>query len=119
MRREAIPSTETEETGAEDEETTGRDEPGLGEPEEQPTETPPARFFASIPVEPDRAGLVVARIMDALLVELTRSPGSNVRVTLDLEGHAGDNGYPKDVVDIVKANARDLKIDPHTFGFER
>ncbi|MDE2974174.1 MAG: hypothetical protein OXU64_05530 [Gemmatimonadota bacterium] len=56
--------------------------------------------------------------MDALLVELTRSPGSNVRVTLDLEGQAGDNGYPKDVVEVVKANARDLKIDENTFGFE-
>ena len=57
--------------------------------------------------------------MDALLVELTRSPGSNVRVTLDLEGNAGEKGYPKDVVDIVKANARDLKIDGESFGFER
>ena len=78
----------------------------------------PTRFFASIPVEPDRAGLVVARIMDALLVELTRAPGSNVRVTLDLEGRAGEVGYPKDVVDIVKANARDLKIAENTYGFE-
>ena len=61
------------------------------------------RFFASIAAVPARAGLVVARIMDALLVELTRSPGSNVRVALDLEGHEGEIGYPKDVVDIVKA----------------
>ncbi len=56
--------------------------------------------------------------MDALLVELTRAPGSNVRVTLDLEGRAGEVGYPKDVVDIVKANARDLKIAENTYGFE-
>ena len=56
--------------------------------------------------------------MDALLVELTRSPGSNVRVTLDLEGYAEESGYPKDVVDIVKANARDLKIAENTYGFE-
>ena len=62
---------------------------------------------------------MVARIMDALLVEFTRSPGSNVRVTLDLEGHAGENGYPEDVVDIVKANARNQKIDGESFGFER
>ncbi|WP_310789869.1 hypothetical protein [Candidatus Palauibacter soopunensis] len=57
--------------------------------------------------------------MDALLVELTRSPGSNFRVNLDLEGHTGEQGYPKDVVDVVKANARDLKIDGESFGFER
>ena len=56
--------------------------------------------------------------MDALLVELTRSPGSNVRVTLEIEGTAEEHGYPEDVVDTVKANARDLKLDERTFGFE-
>ena len=39
--------------------------------------------------------------MDALLVELTRSRGSNVRVTLEIHGAAGEPGYPKDVVDTV------------------
>lgn len=29
-----------------------------------------------------------------------------------------DPGYPKDVVETVKANARDLKLDPRSFGFE-
>lgn len=57
--------------------------------------------------------------MDPLLVELTRSPGSSVDVTLDLEGPTGKDGYPKDIVDIVKANARDLKIDGESFRFER
>ena len=56
--------------------------------------------------------------MDALLVDLTRSPSSNVRVTLDLEGHARENGYPMDVVDVVNGNACDLKIDGGQFGFE-
>ena len=62
---------------------------------------------------------MVARIMDALLVELTRSPTSHVHVTLDLDGRAGERGYPKDVVDIVKASASDLEIDERAFGFER
>ena len=123
VRREAVPRTVREpgpgEYGADEVKETERDEKTEPDkPAKERTETPPTRFFASIPVETDRAGLVVARIMDALLVELTRSPGSNVRVTLDLEGYAGDNGYPKDVVDIVKANARDLKIAEKTYGFE-
>ena len=29
------------------------------------------------------------------------------------------SGYPKDVVDTVQANARDLKLDQKKFGFER
>ena len=77
------------------------------------------RFFASIPIDPERAGLEVARIMDALLVELTRSRGSNLRVTLEIHGAAGEPGYPKDVVDTVQANARDLNVDEKKFGFER
>ena len=39
----------------------------------------PKRFFASLEINPDRAGLEVARIMDGLLVELTGVPGSTLR----------------------------------------
>ena len=38
--------------------------------------------------------------------------------TLELEGTAAEQGYPEDVVDTVKANARDLKLEDETFGFE-
>jgi len=78
----------------------------------------PKRFFASVDIDPDRAGLEVARIMDGLLVELTRTGGSSLRLTLELEGTASELGYSEDVVDTVKANARDLKLDDKTFGFE-
>ena len=122
VRREAVPRTVREpeqgEYGSGEAQETERDETEP-EPEKRRTTAVPTRFFASIPVEPDRAGFMVARIMDALLVELTRSPGSNVRVTLDLEGRAGEDGYPKDVIEIVKANARDLNIAEHAHGFER
>ena len=87
-------------------------------PPPPPPPNPRRRFFASIPIEPERAGLEVARIMDALLVELTRSRGSSLRVTLEIHGSAGEPGYPKDVVDTVRANARDLSVDEKKFGFE-
>ena len=98
-----------------------RDDPGSKRkvPDGPPPEPSPRRFFASVAVDPERAGLEVARIMDGLLVELTRSPSSNVRVTLEIEGTTEEQGYPKDVVKIVKANARDLKLDERAFGFER
>ena len=51
----------------------------------------------------------VVRIMDALLVDLTRSRGSNLRVTLEIRGSSGEPDYPKDVADTVQSNARDLK----------
>ena len=56
--------------------------------------------------------------MDGLLVELTRTKGSELRLTLELEGSSADQGYPEDVVEIVKANARDLKLEDGSFGFE-
>ena len=51
-------------------------------------------------------------------MELTRTPGSTLRLALEIEGRAGDGGYPKDVVETVKANARDLKLDGNPLGFE-
>ena len=39
-------------------------------------------------------------------------------MTLVLEGSSADQGYPEDVVDIVKANARDLELEDGSFGFE-
>ena len=123
VRREAVRTEEvrpaSDEPGgtaeANDESRPTPERPGA---EPAPAEPRPGRFFASVPIEPERAGLEVARIMDGLLVELTRSPGSNLRLTLEIEGTAGDPGYPRDVVETVKANARDLKLDPRSLGFE-
>lgn len=84
----------------------------------KPVERLPRRFFASVPIKPERAGLEVARIMDGLLVELTRAPGSTLQLTLEIDGRAGDTGYPADVVDTVKANVRDLKLNSDDLGFE-
>ena len=94
-----------------------RPNPGSDGKRPAPTESLPRRFFASIPIESERAGLEVARIMDGLLVELTRTQGSNLRLTLEIDGTA-EQGYPKDVVETVKANGRDLKLDEASFGFE-
>ena len=87
--------------------------------EEVPAPDPrPKRFFANLEINPERAGLEVARIMDGLLVELTRAPGNSLRLHLEIEGTAGNGGYPEDVVDTVKANARDLRLDETSLGFE-
>ena len=56
--------------------------------------------------------------MDGLLVELTRTDGSALQLTLELEGTTSKQGYPEDVVEVVKANAHDLKLDDGAFGFE-
>ena len=123
VRREAIPQEESQPEPS---------RPG-GEADTPPDPTPPdprgsgdapapeprpKRFFASLEIDPERAGLDVARIMDGLLVELTRASGSRLRLHLEIEGTADNGGYPKDVVDTVKANARDLRLDENSLGFE-
>ncbi len=125
VRRSAIPSSETGPDSG-----TGSAGAGAGigsrpeprNPREGPVpvkrEPLPKRFFASIPIDPERAGLEVARIMDGLLVELTRAPGSALRLVLEIDGRSGDGGYSRDVVETVKANADDLKLEGKDFGFD-
>ena len=123
VRREAIPEPEPQpelsrpgDGGDSPPDPTPPDPGGSGE---APAPDPrPKRFFASLEIDPEKAGLEVARIMDGLLVELTRAPGSRLRLNLEIEGTVEDGGYPKDVVDTVKANARDLRLNENNLGFE-
>ena len=122
VRREAVrpADVEVDDTGEKPtsaDETNGEQATDDNKP--APTEPQPKRFFASIPIESERAGLEVARIMDGLLVELTRTSGSTLQLTLEIDGAAAEQGYPKDVVETVKANAHDLKLDKASYGFEQ
>ncbi len=125
VRREAVPAApESPRPGT----TGGEARDGAGNrgdfgPDKPPQPSPPPaprpkRFFASLKLDPDRAGRDVARIMDGLLVELTRAPGLEIALTLEIHGSAGEAGYPEDVVDTVVANARDLKLSEGDLGFE-
>jgi hypothetical protein len=123
VRREAIPSAKPDSEPirpGDDGGSTPTPTPSVRDDRgEAPAPDPrPRRFFASLEIDPERAGLEVARIMDGLFVELTRAPGTSLRLHLEIEGAAGDNGYPEDVVDTVKANARDLRLDGTSLGFE-
>jgi len=77
----------------------------------------PRRFFGSIPLDPDRAGLQVAKISEEILFELSRPNGARLRVTLEIDAWTPE-GYPDDVVEVVRANIRDLKLDAESVGFE-
>ena len=120
VRRGAIPPAPDKGDGAEGAIPPPPPPPPGTDPAVPPPPQPeprPARFFANLEIDAEKAGLEVARIMDGLLVELTRTPGSTLRLTLEIDGRAGDDGYPKDVVDTIKANARDLKLGESDLGF--
>ena len=124
VRREAILAAEPEpEPPRPSDEPDPRPGPpppgGKVEPVPPVEDIQPTRFFATIDVDAERAGLEVARIMDGLLVELTRAPGATIRVSVEIAGNAGNGGYSADVVETVDANARDLKLGDGTWGFEK
>jgi hypothetical protein len=70
-----------------------------------------------VTLDPDKAGLQVAKIAEEILFELTRANGATLKLTLEIEG-AMANGYPDDVVNVVRSNIRDLKLDTSAVGFE-
>ena len=120
VRRSAIDAQKrTDEKPDDKPNTPARPQVDPDKPKTTPAEKPrPKRFFAHVNVDAERAGLEVARIMEGLLVELTREKGSTVRMSVDIRGDAQEAGYPPDVVDTVKANARDMKLDEEQWGFE-
>lgn len=117
--RNAIPK----ELPAGDGSSEGKADPGgSSKPSDSPEGKPggkrhPKRFYGSIPLDPDKAGLQVAAIAKEILFELTRPNGANLKITLEIEGSAA-SGYPQDVIDVVRANLRDLKLDTSEVGFE-
>ena len=106
--------------GAETTDGTGHGEEGKATtgPETKPAgKKQPRRFYGSIPLDPDKAGFQVAAIAKEILFELSRPNGAGLKITLEIEGTAA-SGYPQDVIDVIRANLRGLKLDTSEVGFE-
>ena len=90
---------------------------GNGQPETTgTTEKRLRRFFGSITLDPDKAGLQVAKIAEEILLS-DSSNGATLKLSLEIEGSMA-TGYPDDVVDVVRSNIRDLKLEFSEVGFE-
>jgi len=61
--------------------------------------------------------ITVAKIAEELLFELGRPNGATVKLTLEIDA-SSPAGYSKDIVDVVRSNVRDLKLDTGEVGFE-
>lgn len=77
----------------------------------------PRRFFGSIPLDPDKVSLQVAKIAEDILFELGRPGGVFVKLVFGVDASLPKD-YPDDVVDVVRSNVRDLKLDTAEVGFE-
>jgi hypothetical protein len=94
------------------------DGPGPVSPSDEPDEKKVRRFFGS--VEIDAAGRPIKAfeaILNAVVMELQRTQGAKVKLTLEISAEAPD-GFADSEVSVVRDNAKQLKFNAGSTGFE-
>jgi hypothetical protein len=77
----------------------------------------PTRFFGSVEIDMVRPVKAFDAILNAVVMELQRSKGTKVRLTLEIEVDA-EGGFSDADIGVVRDNARQLKFKPESTGFE-
>ena len=76
------------------------------------------RFYGSVDVDPDaRPVKTFESIINAVVVELQRTPGARVSLTLEIACEAPE-GFTDADMSVVRDNARQLKFRPDDTGFD-
>ena len=75
----------------------------------------PRRFYAKVALDPNRPTPQVSNIAQSILSDLDRVRVAKITLTLDIDVEAAA-GFPEDVENVVRDNARDLRFTD--FGFE-
>lgn len=89
------------------------DEPGNN----SPTPMRVKRFFGSVEIDMVRPIKALETIIEAVVMQLQHSPGAKVKLTLDVEA-TSDGGFSEADISVVRDNARQLKFNPESTGFE-
>ncbi len=86
---------------------------------DRPTSIPrkPRRFFGVVELDMVRPIKSFEGILNAVVLELQRTSGTNVKVTIEIDAEATD-GFDEADVGVVRDNARQLKFKPESTGFE-
>ncbi|MHC2592537.1 hypothetical protein [Bradyrhizobium ottawaense] len=77
----------------------------------------PHRFYGSVEIDMVRPVKSFDAILNAVILELQRTPGAKVKVTLEIEAKA-PSGFDPSEVGIVRDNAKQLKFTPEATGFD-
>jgi hypothetical protein len=75
------------------------------------------RFYGSVELDMVRPVKSFAAILNAVVMELQRTHGAKVKLTLEIEAEASD-GFAESEVSVVRDNARQLKFKSESTGFE-
>jgi uncharacterized protein len=93
------------------------DSAGTG-PTAQPASRNPRRFYGSVEIDVNRRPVKAFEdIMNSVVMELQRTHGANVKVTLEINAEA-PSGFEASEVGIVRDNALQLKFKAESTGFE-
>jgi hypothetical protein len=93
--------------------------PGTGAGPTQPKREPlkPHRFYGSVEIDMVRPVKAFDAILNAVVMELQRTPGAKVKLTLEIQAEAS-GGFSEGEVGVVRDNARQLKFKAESTGFE-
>lgn len=79
--------------------------------------TKPRRFYGSVDIDMVRPVKSFDAILNAVVMELQRTPGAKVTLTLEIEATASE-GFEEGDVSVVRDNARQLRFKPESTGFD-
>jgi hypothetical protein len=77
----------------------------------------PRRFYGSVELDPTRPVKAFDAVLNAVIMELQRTQGAKVKITLEIEAEAED-GFDEADIGVVRDNARQLKFRADSTGFE-
>lgn len=77
----------------------------------------PTRFYGSVEIDMIRPVKSFDAILNAVVMELQRTQGAKVTLTLEIEATVTD-GFDSGEVSIIRDNARQLKFKPESTGFD-
>ena len=85
------------------------DQPGSTGAPPPATPAKPRRFYGSVEIDMVRPVKAFDAILNAIVIELQRTPGTKVKLTLEIEGEAAE-GFDESEVSIIRDNAKQLKF---------
>ena len=77
----------------------------------------PRRFYGSVEIDMVRPVKSFDSILNAVVMELQRTHGAKVKLTLEIEAEASD-GFADSEVSVVRDNAKQLKFKADSTGFD-
>lgn len=77
----------------------------------------PRRFYGTVDLDMIRPVKAFDAVLNAVVLELQRTPGAKVKITVEIEAET-DTGFDEADIGVVRDNARQLKFRSESTGFE-